>query len=199
MTRLKIILLTFVCVIASDAFAQTCWRYFHADSCKHHIITEFTISRPILLSGGNLHKHSIDMAFNLGYTQQLNQKFGLGGHFFGNAYLGNTSGAQFGFRPRMAWYLDKHLEFNFSPGIILATSETFAADIPGFSFEASLLSKHLINVVSRVDWLNGRDGSAGTAHFHLGVKTKGRTGLIMGLVTPAVSFLILFAGLSNSR
>jgi len=199
MTSYKIILFICCCVFSSNGFTQTCWKYFHADSCKNHIITEFSISTPILLSGDNFHRRIIDIAFNLGYTRQLNQKFGLGGHFFGNASLGNNSNVQFGFRPRLAWYFDKHLELNFSPGIILASSENFGNNIPGFSFESSFLSKQLFNVVSRLDWLKGRDSKGGTVRLHLGVKTKGRTGLVLGLAAPAVSFLFLFLGLSASR
>ena len=199
MTPYKIILLTCCCVFSSNVFAQTCWKYFHPDSCKHHIITEFSVSAPILLNGDDLYNRTIDMAFNFGYTQQLNQKFGLGGHFFANGYLGNTSGVQFGFRPRLAWYLGKDFEFNVSPGIILASSETFADGIPGFSFESSLLSRKLLSFFGRVDLLRGQDSNEGTVHLNLGVKTKGRTGLITGLAVPGTSLLFLFLALSGSR
>lgn len=138
-------------------------------------------------SNPNIERHW-DASTNLGIMFDLNEKIGVGGHFFGGFYMNGGGHTQHGVRLRGSYYFKNDFQVNFSPGLIIADS-SFPDGFAGYSFEANFSWNDHLAVTVRYDDLVPDRFVQKEKYLNIGIQTDGKKGLaiaVAGLLTGLV-------------
>ncbi len=174
---LKIILVVLLFFISSNSYSQFCWYKYSKENCKLFLVTEFTVSKPIGLSDG-IHR-KFDHSSNIGLMYDLNDKIGVGAHFFLNVFRNGGWHTQHGIRPRISIYPHSDWQVDISPGLILSDS-SYPDGFAGYCLETNVNYKDHIGISFRLDKLepNPFDGKEDVV-LSIGIQTDGIKGAIL--------------------
>ncbi len=165
--------------------AQISIDKYSCEDCKVYLLTEYTVSQPIGISGDPLDRH-VDISANLGMMYKVSDKFGVGGHIFGGGYLNGGWHSQIGISPRISHYFHKIAHVDLSPGFILADSG-FPDGFAGYSFGAGIMWKNHVGLTARLDILEPSDFRERQTILNVGLRTDGKKGALLSVISTAVA------------
>ena len=183
---IRIIIVGITCLLVfCDLDGQIALNRYTCEDCSSYLVTEYNLSQPFSLSGDSPDRH-VDVSANIGLMFKLSDKVGLGGHLFYGGYLNGGWHTQYGFRPRMSYYLNKQYHLDISPGVILNNSQ-FSNGIPGYSIGTALVWKDHIGIITRFDFLNSNEFQQDQTIVNIGLRTDGKKGILLTIASAVVA------------